>query len=161
MRDAPTLLRRLVDRGVRFVLVGGFAAVAHGSTRVTRDIDLCLDFSPGNLRLLLESLDGLQPRHRAGPLRRPLERDADELAGFRALYLETDLGELDVLREITGIGSFDACLGRSEPLALWGLEIPVLDLEALIDAKRAAGRDKDREALLELEAIRERRDAPP
>lgn len=56
MRDAPTLLRRLVDRGVRFVLVGGFAAVAHGSTRVTRDIDLCLGSSPGNLRLLLEFL---------------------------------------------------------------------------------------------------------
>jgi predicted nucleotidyltransferase len=157
VRDAPTLLRRLLDRGVRFVLVGGFAAVAHGSTRVTRDIDVCLDFSTENLQRLLAALEGIHPQHRAGPVRRPLDPDAGALSVFRALYLETDLGELDLLREITGLGGFDDVLRRSESLDLWGSPVPVLGLDALIESKRAISREKDREVLLELEALRERR----
>jgi hypothetical protein len=73
VRDAPTLVRWLLDRGVRFVLAGGFAAVAHGSTRVTRNIDVCLDLATENRQRILAALEGIHPQHRAGRVRRPLE----------------------------------------------------------------------------------------
>ena len=82
--------------------------------------------------------------------------DAAVLAGYRNLCLECGLGDLDVLGEIAGVGGFEAVRARSVELELPGRRIRVLGLDALIDAKRALGREKDREALRELELIRAR-----
>jgi predicted nucleotidyltransferase len=42
VRNARELIQRLVDNGVEFVIIGGFAAVAHGVTVLTRDVDMCI-----------------------------------------------------------------------------------------------------------------------
>lgn len=71
MRDFAGLVRRLVDAQFEFVLVGGFAGVAHGASRMTRDVDVCASFDAPNLARLLEALNGLNPRFNT-PQRQPL-----------------------------------------------------------------------------------------
>ncbi len=138
-------------------MIGGFAAVAHGSSRVTQDIDVVYERSAANVARILDALAGLSPRHRMVVPHRPVAGDAAELSTHRNLYLVTDAGAIDFLGEVTGIGDYAAARARSIELDLWGIRCAVLDLDALIDAKRALGRDKDKEVLLELEALRSRR----
>jgi predicted nucleotidyltransferase len=159
MRDFADLLRRLVDRRFEFVLIGGFAGVAHGASRMTRDLDLCAPFSEANLALLLEALAGLHPRFNT-PQQQALPDAAKPLAQYRSLYLETDLGELDVIKEVVGVGEYEAVRAKSVELAMWGRKLQVIGLDALIDAKRALNREKDREALRELELIRQKLRGP-
>ena len=51
MPDLESLLARLIDGRVRFVVVvvGGVAAVVHGVSLVTQDLDVCCPFTVGNL----------------------------------------------------------------------------------------------------------------
>lgn len=157
MRNVAQLLHRLVEHDVAFVVIGGFAAVVHGSNRVTQDVDVVFERTEANLQRLLEALSGIRPCHRFVSPHRPLAGDAADLATHMNLYLETDLGTLDLLGEVTGVGDFASARARSIEVEMWGSTCRVLDLDALIDAKRALGRDKDREVLIELEALRSRR----
>lgn len=155
------LLRRLSVAGVEFVVVGGVAAALHGSSLVTIDLDLCAPFSTENLTRLLPELIELGARFRAHPERPNLENDPERFSRFRLLMLETALGPLDVLREIDGVGAYPDVKRASVRLDLGELRVRVLGLEALIAAKRAAGREKDLRALPELEAtLRLRRRDP-
>ena len=106
------LIRRLIETKVEFVVVGGFAAITHGATRLTQDLDVCASFSEENLERLLAALSGIHPHFRA-PARRPLPQRAQELAGYRNLYLETDLGDLDLLGEISGLGPYEVVRSRA------------------------------------------------
>ncbi|MFL5400808.1 MAG: hypothetical protein ACJ79P_23150 [Myxococcales bacterium] len=67
----------------------------------------------------------------------------------------TDLGWMDLLGEITGGGDYDRLLPHSTDMKMFGVSIKVLNLDKLIEVKRAAGRPKDFETIAELEAIRE------
>jgi hypothetical protein len=147
------LIRRLIETKVEFVVVGGFAAITHGATRLTQDLDVCASFSEENLERLLAALSGIHPHFRA-PARRPLPQRAQELAGYRNLYLETDLGDLDLLGEISGLGPYEVVRSRAVTVSLWCLPVPVLEIDALIEAKRALGRAKDLDVVQELEAVR-------
>jgi predicted nucleotidyltransferase len=155
------LLKRLSDFGVEFVVVGGVAATLHGSARITTDLDVCAPLGEPNLSKILAALKDIQPRLRMRPDRMPLPYDPARLQGLNNLYLETDLGQLDFLGEITGIGSFSEALEHTVPVDLGGVICRVLDLESLIIAKKAAGRRKDLEAVIELEVIQQRRPNPP
>lgn len=64
MQNLSELTRRLVEAQVEFVLVGGFAAVAHGATLVTRDVDICCRFSEANLGRIQKAVSDLHPVHR-------------------------------------------------------------------------------------------------
>lgn len=154
--DLESLLDRLIRHEVEFVVVGGFAAVAHGVTLLTQDIDICCRFTPDNLMRLQAALSGLQPVHRM-PTERPAPRLIPETAAeFRNLYLETAWGQLDCLGEVRGVGGYDEVVGQSIEVRLPGGPCRVLAIDALIRAKQAMGRDKDREAILQLRAIQER-----
>lgn len=153
MSEFESLIQRLTDAGVEFVVVGGVAAVAHGATRLTVDIDVCAPFTDANLARLLNALRDLHARIRSHPPK-PLPARAEDLAGFKNLYLETDYGELDVLGEIAGIGAYESVRPRSVELPFLGRTVRVLSLDALIEGKRALGREKDRHVLRELELIR-------
>ncbi len=98
------LLHRLIDSRVDFVIVGGVAAVLQGASILTIDLDLCIPFSPENLSRLLPLLVDMDARFRAHPDRPRLTNDVERFASFRLLLLETALGPVEILREITGIG---------------------------------------------------------
>ncbi len=98
MASTLDLLRRLAEHGVEFVLVGGMAAAAHGSSIVTEDVDICIPFDLSTLTALLQSLQESHPRHRMQAQRSPISPDPSTYLGWRALYVVTDEGQLDVLR---------------------------------------------------------------
>jgi hypothetical protein len=156
MRLAEILLG-LRDAQVECVVVGGLAANVHGSPRITADVDVCYDPSPENrerlARLLCEwhaYLRGVEPGL-------PFTMDARTLRDCPVMTLVTDLGDFDVMDRVAGVGEFPAVRAASVEADLAGVRANVLTLDALISAKRATGRRKDREALLELEALREER----
>lgn len=161
VRGLKEIIRRLAEYDVAFVLGGGFGVVAQGSSLVTRDVDVVCQMDPENLLRIYESLADLHPVHRMTSRRLPFTRDQATQADLKNLYLSTDWGQLDCLGEIKGLGDHAACLTRSEPIDIDGSVIRVLTLDALIDAKRAMGRPRDLHAVLELEAIRERRREDP
>jgi len=154
------LLKRLNKHHVKFVLVGGVACVIHGSQVVTQDVDICAPLTPENLSGLIASLAGAHPRFRMSPDLRPLPDVPEALAGFENLYLITDLGQLDVLSEIGGVGEYSEVERHTILVDLEGTPCRVLDLDTLIAAKKAMNSPKDRQVALELEAIRERLTRP-
>lgn len=137
-------------------MVGGFAAVAHGATLLTQDIDVCCRFTPDNLMRIQDALSDLRPVHRMPSERPPLRLTPQTAAEFRNLYLETDWGQLDCLGEILGVGDYDQARAESVEIQLAGGPCRVLAIDALIRAKQAMGRDKDRETIVQLRAIQER-----
>ena len=152
--DFFDLLKRLSNTGVDFVIVGGFAGIVHGCTYVTQDIDICCDFSPANLLRLQKALVGLHPVHRATPNRLKLHLTEDNCRQFNNLYLDTDIGQLDCLNFISGIGDFQTVKKKSVLAKIENIQLRVLNLDSLIEAKKAMNRPRDREAVLELEAIK-------
>lgn len=159
MSPFQQLLKRLADNDVRFVVIGGVAATAHGSPLVTHDVDVCAPLDQDNLGRIIQALRDLEPRFRMHPAKPPLPEQAAQLAGFRNLCLVTQPGVIDILSEVTGVGSYDDVEQHSVTMDLGGFQCRVLDLETLIIAKRAAGRNKDMRTVTELEAIRQRRRA--
>ena len=154
MSDQSSLLRRLSAAGLDFVIVGGYAGVVHGCSYVTQDIDICCLFAPENLLTLQKALADLHPVHRMTPCRQRLELTAENAAQFTNLYLDTDLGRLDCLSEIAGLGNFTQVDQVSERIEVDGTPLRILTIEALIQAKKAMNRPRDHEAIRQLEAIK-------
>ena len=137
-------------------MVGGFAAVAHGVTLLTQDIDVCCRFTPENVMRLQAAVADLHPVHRMSPERPPLRLTPETAGGLRNIYLETDWGQLDCLGEILEVGGYDEVLAQSIEIALPGGACRILTVDALVRAKQAMGRDKDSETIIQLRAIQER-----
>ena len=152
--DFTNLLERLAQADIQFVLVGGFAGVVHGCTYVTQDIDICCDFSPANLMALQETLSDFKPVHRMTPKRQKLKLTEKTCRDFKNLYLDTMIGQLDCLSLIDGIGNYDEVKQASRLIKLGKVKIRVLDIDALIKAKKALNRPHDKQAIKQLEAIK-------
>ncbi len=157
MIDYPGLLGALVDAGVDFIIVGGAAATAHGAARLTQDLDIVYARDPSNLARLAEALAPHEPYLRGAPADLPFQLDADTLRRGLNFTLTSKLGDIDLLGEIVGGGGYEALIGHTIEIELFGVRCRCLGLDKLIEVKRAAGRPKDFEALAELEAIREER----
>ncbi len=149
------MIRGLNKASVRFVVIGGVAGVAHGSSRVTNDLDICYDLASDNRTQLAQLLIDWETYLRGVEAGLPFILDARTLADSAVLTLITREGDLDIFARVEGVGDYAACRARSESVLVEDLEFAVLDLPALIAAKRAASRPKDIEALRELEALLE------
>lgn len=152
--DFFNLLERLVKAGVDFVIVGGFAGVMHGCTYITQDIDICCDFSPANILALQKAISDLHPVHRMTPKRKKLELAEKNCKQFKNLYLDTDLGQLDCVSFIDGLGDYQKVSLAGELVKMRDTKLRVLSLNALIKAKKAMNRPRDKQVLLQLEAIK-------
>ena len=157
MTDFHRLLAALACGGVEFVVIGGFAATAHGSAHVTEDLDIVYRRTPENMARLATTLAPLNPYLRGAPPGLPFRFDVDTIRHGLNFTLTTVAGDLDVLGEASGEGTYEALLPQSETRTLFGLDVRFVNLETLIRLKRAAGRPKDIERIAELEAIREER----
>jgi hypothetical protein len=157
--DVETALRVLALGGVDFVVVGGVAARAHGSARLTNDLDVVYGRSPENIDRLVAALRPHSPYLRGAPPGLPFQWDAERLRRGLNFTLTTSFGDLDLLGEIAGGGGYDGLRGESTSLTAFGVDVLCLNLEPLIKTKRAAGRPKDLEAIAELEALLEERGA--
>lgn len=160
MTDFKTLLRILSEAGVEFIVIGGVAAAIHGSARVTFDLDVVYRRTPDNIGRLVLALTPYHPYLRGAPPGLPFRWDAATVQRGLNFTLTTDVGGLDVLGEIVGGGGYDALLPSTSLVRAFGVDCRLLNLDRLIEVKRAAGRPKDFEAIAELEIVRDRRPSP-
>ncbi|MFN9214289.1 MAG: hypothetical protein ACK6CY_11915 [Gemmatimonadota bacterium] len=164
-RGVPVLqlqevLSRLLSAGVRFVVVGGVAARAHRSHRMTDDLDLCYEPTDDNRDRLVGVLAVWSPYLRGAPPGLPFVLDRRMLRAAPIMTLVTSAGWIDLMDRVAGVGEWADVIKASEPVPAFGMDVPVLTLPALIAAKRAANRTKDQMALPELEALLEMRRTP-
>jgi hypothetical protein len=151
------LIQRLSDADIDFVIVGGFAGMLHGSSLVTRDLDVCAVLSRENVAKLRDVLRDLNPTHRQTPQRLSfLENPAPE-ADVKNLYLGTTLGPLDILSSIQGVGDYARVREASIEVEIFGRPCRVISIEDLIRAKESLARPKDLLAAQELRAILEQK----
>jgi hypothetical protein len=150
------ILKRLLAAKVEFSLIGGLASRHYGVSLVTEDVDICARFTPGNLRRIESAFKEFHPRHRLTANKLPLELTDELCQRLENLYLTTDLGILDCLSEVAGIGDFDAVLRQSELKEFPFGRCFILKIDALIQAKQAVGRPHDLIALAQLQAIKEK-----
>lgn len=151
------IIAALNAAGVRFVVIGGVAAAIQGSARFTNDIDVCYDPTPDNRARLARVLTSWNAYLRGVEPGLPFVMDARQLATTPVMTLVTDRGAIDIFDRVAGVGDYGEVVSASEVAALGELRVQVLSLNGLIAAKRATGRPKDREHLIELEALRELR----
>ena len=160
--DPERMLSALADGEVRFILIGGMAAVLHGDVGVTVDIDVVPERSDGNLERLAEALRGLGARIRTEGEPDGLSFDCSA-AFFRNLSpdsivnMTTEAGDLDVTFRPSGTSGFSDLLRDAVEIeAADRLHIFVASLEDVIRSKQAAGREKDRLALPRLRRLLDR-----
>jgi hypothetical protein len=151
--DFAGVVGLLVDAGVEVVVIGGLAAQAHGSARITQDTDFLYRRTRENIERLTIALAPCQPYLRGAPPGLPFVFDSRTVERGLNFTLTTKLGDVDLLGEVSGIGGYDAVLPHATKLPVFGRLALVLDLPWLIRSKRAAGRPKDIEAIAELEAL--------
>ncbi len=161
MIDFKRLLSALGNSKVEFVIIGGVAGTLHGSARLTADLDIVYARSKENIRRLVAALAPLHPYLRGAPPGLPFHFDAETVRAGLNFKLITDAGPLDVLGEIAGGFDYEVVRRRSIIVELYKNRCRVIDLDALIETKLAAGRPKDLEVIAELEVIREERESQP
>ena len=147
------MLQGLTAASVRFVVVGGVAAAAHGSAHVTNDLDICYDNAPDNIARLATLLAEWAAYPRGVERGLPFFMDERQFRTTPLMTLVTREGDLDVLDRVAGVGDFQDTLRHAIEFEAFDVRFPALDLPALIRAKRAAGRPKDIAQLPELEAL--------
>lgn len=159
MTDLARLVRTLVDGNVQFVLVGGLAANAHGSARVTTDVDVVYERTDANIDRLVKALTPLKPYLRGAPDGLPFEWSIRTVRAGLNFTLTTRHGPIDLLGEIVGGGEYSDVERHSSKVRAFDRDLLLIDLPWLIKVKRAAGRPKDLEVIAELEVILEEESA--
>jgi hypothetical protein len=147
--QAGPLLEALDRRGVDFVVVGGLAGLAQGSSYPTYDLDVAYSRDTANLRRLAEALADLEVTLRGAPADLPLQLDAQTLANGANFTFDTKFGSFDILGDVAGIKSYDDLRSASQIKRIAGVDVRVSSLDHLICMKRAANRAKDQLMVLE------------
>ncbi len=159
--DPERILGTLADAGVRYVLIGGMAAILHGDAGVTLDIDIAPAFDPDNLDRLAGALRAIDARIRAegSPEGVPFDCTGAFLGNLgpdAILNLTTRLGDVDLAFSPTGTRGFADLKRDAVPVEAAGVTILVASLADVIRSKAAADREKDRRALPRLRALLDR-----
>ncbi len=145
--DLQKLIEALYKHQVEFIIVGGMAAVAQGAPVTTFDLDICYRRTPENHERLAAALSPFNPTLRGAPEGLPFVFDAKTLSMGCNFTLSTDAGDIDLLGELTIIGSYEALEPRAQTLDIFGFPVKVMHLRDLILVKEAIGRLKDRAVL--------------
>ncbi|TAK56797.1 MAG: hypothetical protein EPO24_10655 [Bacteroidetes bacterium] len=155
MVKVEQILRLLASSDVQFIIIGGIAARIHYSAYQTEDIDFCYDRSSTNIEKLSQAFINIHPYLRGAPQGLPFQFDPPTIKAGLNFTLVTDLGDVDFLGEVGGVGSYHDALKQSVEVELFGIMCRALTLDALIASKKFAGRKKDEPVIIELEAIKE------
>lgn len=154
------IITTLDGHDVDYVVIGGFAAVAHGSPRATFDLDIVAGQDPANLRRLAGALSELNARTAGtdGDLLDVDPTNADDLAAGASRTMSTDHGRLDVMAVDMVPGAPDYTELRSNAAVVTtpaGNRIAVAGLAHLLAMKRSSGRDKDLNDIAAILRVRE------
>jgi predicted nucleotidyltransferase len=149
------VVRQFQQHGVRFIVIGGWAAIIHGTARSTNDVDVVYARDAENIERLVQALIPWHPYLRGAPPGLPFRWDSATIRAGLNFTLTTDYGHIDVLGEVTGGGTYEHLMPFTEEAPAYGTRCRVVTLERLIQLKRAAGRPKDLEIIAELQALLE------
>ena len=149
------ILATLTEHGVRYVLIGGFAAVIHGSPYVTVDVDVVPELTEANLQRLSDALRAMHARvwTSGEPEGIAFDHDGRSLAESSVWNLVTDHGRLDITFVPSGTQGYGDLSRDAVQLTILGVETDVASLADVIRSKEAAGREKDRLVLPVLRRI--------
>ncbi len=150
------LLEIVAAAGVEFVVIGGVAAHAWGSTLWTEDLDLAMSFTHDQVSRLLDALGPYAPRHATRPDLGVIKDPIPYLMTFRMLLIETSIGRIDVLREVAPLGGHADLVGAAVEMEISGHTYRIIGIDDLITIKQHVARPKDLQAAVELRAIRSR-----
>jgi hypothetical protein len=152
----PRALFDVLDRhGVRYVLIGGMAAILHGASHVTTDVDVVPQDSRENLERLSDALRQIHARIRISgePDGVPFDHAGESLARVRVWNLQTDIGDLDITFEPSGTRGFEDLRRDAVVMHLRSGDVTVASLADVVRSKEAADRPRDRAALPGLRAL--------
>jgi len=143
------ILRVLDAHGVRYVLIGGLAAVLHGASHVTTDVDVVPEDARANLDRLSRALQELDARIRTTgePDGIPFDHSVESLSRVRVWNLQTSQGDLDITFQPSGTRGYEDLRKDVVTMEVRGIEVPVASLADVVRSKEAAGRARDRAAL--------------
>jgi predicted nucleotidyltransferase len=153
--DFKALLHLLTENDVEFIIVGGAAATAHGSARLTLDLDVVYRRNVENIKRLVDALAPIKPYLRGAPPGLPFDWSVSTIQKGLNFTLVTTMGALELLGDIVGGGGNDQMHPETINIEIAGVNCLCLNLERLIAVKRAAGRPKDLEVVAELQQIRD------
>ena len=155
--DPIAMIRVLTEHEVDCVLLGGLAAVLHGSPATTNDADIMPEHSPANLQRLADALRALDARLRVATEPDGVVFDPHPalLASMSMLNTTTRFGDLDIAISPSGIDNYEALDRAAVVFDIDGVSIRVAALDDIIRSKQAADRPKDRVALPLLCALRD------
>ncbi len=153
--DPIAMLQALNRHGVEYVVIGGFAAKVHGSTLITRDLDVCYGRDRENLHRLAAALREMGAVLRGAPAGLPFRLDATTLEKGDSFTFTTELGALDIFGTPSGTGGYEELAREAAEVELDEVQVRVVSLDALLAMKRAAGRGKDLVAIDILEALKD------
>jgi len=153
------LLAPLIAHGVDFVLIGGQAGISHGSTYPSYDLDVVYARDRDNLSRLVAALKEIGVRLRGAPPDLPFLLDRRTIENGANFTFETPYGDLDVLADAAGMGSYEGLVSESVEREVFGHLVKVASIDHLIAMKKAAGRTKDKLMVEEYIVIAERQKA--
>ncbi len=156
--DLAQIIPPLVRGKVDFILIGGMAAILHGSARVTFDVDLIYSRTHENIQRLANALAAHSPYLRDAPPSLPFSWDAKTIRSGLNFTLTTSLGDVDLFCEVAQGDTYHDLLAHSFDVEAFGVRFKCVDLPTLIRIKEAAGRAKDHEAIAELRVLLEERE---
>lgn len=160
--DLARLFAVLGRHHVAYVLIGGLAAVYHGSPFPTEDVDITPATDQPNLMRLAAALRDLNARVRTedGPDGLPFACDAQTLASAQTWNLVTDAGDLDVAFQPSGVAGYSDLRKDAAFVQLYDVTVPIASLSDVIRSKQAANRPKDQRVLPTLREILATRERP-
>ena len=160
--DPRSMLSALEAHGVRYVLIGGFAASVHGSPYVTTDVDVTPASDLDNLDRLSDALRELRARIRTegAPAGLRFEHDGESLGRGTVWNLMTRFGDLDITFSPSGTSGYDDLARDAEDVEILGITVAVASLADVVRSKAAAGREKDRLQLPLLRRLLEEAERP-
>ncbi len=158
--DFGKLIGTLISHEVRFVLIGGLAALAQGSPFPTEDVDVTPERNPENLSRLSAALKALEARIRTQGVdgRLVFDHDAVSLAAAGVWNLTTRYGDLDISFVPSGTDGYADLVREASDTEILGVVVPVASLADIIRSKQAANRPKDQRVLPTLRELLANRD---
>lgn len=157
MENLTLLLKRLLEHRIDFVLIGGYAAVLHGASQVTHDVDICAVMTESELPKLKTALRNLEPRHRMNPNFQPtLDEYPAPGQKIDNYYLKTKAGVIDIINQVQGVGPFEVLKANATTVEIFGFPCQVISLDDLILAKQTMSRPKDKSVLEELLVVKKK-----
>jgi len=148
--DLSAILEGLLKADIKFILVGGLAAVVQGAPVTTMDVDIVHDRSPENISRLITFLKTVDATYRR-PDDKVIEPNERDISGMGHFLFATRFGPLDILSFIEQRKTYEDLLVHTVEIEFRSHIIRVLNLKALVEFKKSSGNPEDKQRLMVLE----------